>query len=34
MTMLETLNFTDKTRDGGTSPEAHLRRKLLAAVDL
>ncbi len=34
MTMLETLNFTDKTRSAGTSPEARLRRKLLAAIDL
>ena len=34
MTMLETLNFTDKTRDAGTSPEGRLRQKLLAAVDL
>ena len=34
MTMLETLNFTDKTRDAGTSPEARLRQKLLAAIDL
>lgn len=34
MTMLETLNFTDKTRKAGTSPEARLRRKLLAAIDL
>ncbi len=34
MTMLETLNFTDKTRDAGTSPEGRLRRKLLAAIDL
>ncbi len=34
MTMLETLNFTDKTRAAGTSPEGRLRQKLLAAVDL
>ena len=34
MTMLETLNFTDKTRDAGTSPEGRLRQKLLAAIDL
>ena len=34
MTMLETLNFTDKARDAGTSPEGRLRQKLLAAVDL
>ncbi len=34
MTMLETLNYTDKTRDAGTSPEGRLRQKLLAAVDL
>ena len=34
MTMLETLNFTDKTRDAGASPEGRLRQKLLAAVDL
>ncbi len=34
MTMLETLNFTNKTRDAGTSPEGRLRQKLLAAVDL
>ncbi len=34
MTMLESLNFTDKTRDAGTSPEGRLRHKLLAAVDL
>ena len=34
MTMLETLNFTDKTRDAGTSPEGRLRQKLLGAIDL
>ncbi len=34
MTMLETLNYTDKTRDAGTSPEGRLRQKLLAAFDL
>ena len=34
MTMLETLNYTDKTRDAGTSPEGRLRQKLLAAIDL
>ncbi len=34
MTMLESLNFTDKSRDAGTSPEGRLRQKLLAAIDL
>ncbi len=34
MTMLESLKFTDKTRDAGTSPEGRLRHKLLAAIDL
>ncbi len=34
MTMLEALNFTDKTREAGTSPEGRLRQKLLAAIDL
>ena len=34
MTMLESLKFTDKPRDAGTSPEGRLRQKLLAAVDL
>ncbi len=34
MTMLESLKFTDKTRDAGTSPEGRLRQKLLAAIDL
>ena len=34
MAMLETLNFTDKSRDAGTSPEGRLRQMLLTAIDL